>query len=224
MLYSNKIDKNRLRLSLMDEILDIEDACLTIYSNRFEVFKTLDELQIPYEEKTIQEVLNFLFDRLLFEYMEDQSYYNLESYNKFKDTFIYKRLQLLITNTKSLMLWMSDNDTNQIPKNCKILYRKQDINPVNETNYLKLYERYKIFMEIATPERLVKYYNSLVGLRHFSVRTKAIYHAFVEELELRDIDYDILLYGKEKMLSYNVDIVTKNSKIKVIQSIIKSKN
>lgn len=165
MLYSNKIDKNRLRLSLMHEILDIEDACLTIYSTHFEVFKTLDEFQVPYKDKTIEEVLNFLFDRLLFEYMEDQSYYNTESYNKFKETFIYKRLQLLITNTKYLLLWMSDNDTNQILKNCKILYRKQDVNPVNETNYLKLYERYKIFMEIATPKRLVKYYNSLVGLK-----------------------------------------------------------
>lgn len=203
----------------MEEILDIEEVGLTIYSTNNEIFNTLDELQIPYKEKTIEEILNFLFDRLLFEYMENQSYYNEKSYGKFKNTLIYEQLQMLIYHVKSILLWMSDNDMNQIPKNCKILYRKQDVNPVNETNYLKLYERYKIFMEIATPERLVKYYNSLVGLKHFSIRTKAIYHAFVEELELRDIDYDILLYGKEKMLSYNVDIVTKNSKIKVIHQL-----
>lgn len=35
----------------------------------------------------------------------------------------------------------------------------------------------------------MKYYNSLLGLKHFSVRTKAVYHAFVEEMELRDFNY-----------------------------------
>lgn len=217
MLYSNKIAKNRISLCLMEEILDFEEEGLTIYSTHFEVFKTLDELQIPCKEKTIEEVLNFLFDRLLFEYMENQLYYNEKSYSKFKNTLIYVQLQMLIYHVKSLLLWMSDNNTNQIPKNCKILYRKQDVNPVNETNYLKLYERYKIFMGIATPERLVKYYNSLVGLRHLSVRTKAIYHAFVEELELRDINYDIMLYGKERMFSYNIEIKSIDNKYKVIR-------
>lgn len=216
MLYSNKIAKNRISLSLMEEILDFDEVGLTIYSTNNEIFNTLDELQIPYKEKTIEEVLNFLFDRLLFEYMENQSHYNEKSFSKFKKTLIYQQLQMLIYHVKSLLLWMSDNNTNQIPKNCKILYRKQDVNPINETNYLKLYERYKIFMEIATPERLVKYYNSLVGLKHFSVRTKAIYHAFVEELELRDINYDIMLYGKERMFSYNIEIKSIDNKYKVI--------
>ena len=215
MLYSNKIAKNRISLSLMEEILDIKEVGLTIYSTNNEIFNTLDELQIPYKEKTIEEVLNFLFDRLLFEYMENQSHYNEKSYSKFKKTLIYQRLQILIYHVKSLLLWMSDNNTNQIPKNCKILYRKQDVNPVNETNYLKLYKRYKIFMGTATPERLVKYYNSLIGLKHFSIRTKAIYHAFVEELELRDINYDIMLYNKERMLSYNIKITTLNDKLTV---------
>jgi hypothetical protein len=54
-------------------------------------------------------------------------------------------------------------------------------------------------------------------LKHFSVRTKAIYHAFVEELELRGIDYDIMLYGKERMLSYYIDIVSQDNKLIVVR-------
>ena len=65
---------------------------------------------------------------------------------------------------------------------------------------------------------LVKYYNSLVGLTHISVKTKAIYHAFVEELELREINYDIMLYNKERMLSYNIKIITINNKLTVLKT------
>jgi hypothetical protein len=72
-------------------------------------------------------------------------------------------------------------------------------------------------MGIVKPERLAEYFNSLVGLKHFSIKTKAIYHAFVEELEIRDIEYDSILYGKEKMLSYNIDIVIKDSILTVIK-------
>jgi len=57
----------------------------------------------------------------------------------------------------------------------------------------------------------------LVGLKHFSIRTKAIYHAFVEELELRNIDYDIMLYSKERVLSYFIDIVTKDNRLIVVK-------
>ena len=44
-LYSNKIAKNRISLSLMEEILDVEEVGLTIYSTNNEIFNTLDELQ-----------------------------------------------------------------------------------------------------------------------------------------------------------------------------------
>lgn len=40
-LYFNNIDKIRLRLSLMDEILVVEGECLTIYSTQFGVLKYL---------------------------------------------------------------------------------------------------------------------------------------------------------------------------------------
>jgi hypothetical protein len=200
-----------------EEILKTEEVGLTIYSNSIEIFISLDKFQIPHKDKTIEEVLKFLFDRLLFEYMEDQSYYTKETYSKFKNSYKYDQLQILIYHTKSLMLWQYNNDINQIPRNCKILYRKKEVNPVDETNYLEIYERFKMYMEFVTPDRLAKYFNCLVGLKHFSVRTKAIYHAFVEELELRGIDYDIMLYGKERMLSYYIDIVSQDNKLIVVR-------
>jgi hypothetical protein len=204
-------------LSNPEEILKIEKVGLTIYSNSNEIFSLLHELQIPYKDKTIEELLKFLFDRLLYQYMEDQSYYTKESYSKFKSTFIYDQLQMLIYHVKSLMLWQYNNDIGQIPGNYKILYRKKDIHPIDETDYLEDYEHFKMIMGIVKPERLAEYFNSLVGLKHFSVRTKAIYHAFVEELEIRDINYDIMLYGKERMLSYYIDIVSQDNKLIVFR-------
>ncbi|WP_396145675.1 hypothetical protein [Flavobacterium sp.] len=218
---------------MMEEILDIyeiepalsfkkvdasenKQRSLTIHSKSEEVFALLNELQIPYKEKTIEEVLIFLFDRLLYEYMENQSCYTKETYNKFKSTFIYDQLQMLIYHTKSLMLWLYD-DIEQIPRNCRSLYRKKEISPVYGTNYLEKYEHYKLHMEILPPEKLPRYFNKLVGLKHFSVRTKAIYHALVEELEIRDINYDFMLYGKERMFSYKIEIISINNKYKVIR-------
>jgi hypothetical protein len=234
MLYSNKINKNTISLSMMEEILGFNEpeyslssdakkiienkqAGLTIYSTSDEIFALLDGLQIPYKGKKIEDVLNFLFDRLLFEYMEDQSYYNEESYDKFKNTSIYDQLQMLIYNVKILLLWTCNNDIKLMSRNCKILLRKKEIHPIDETNYLEKYEHFKMIMGIVKPERLAEYFNSLVGLKHFSIKTKAIYHAFVEELEIRDIEYDSILYGKEKMLSYNIDIVIKDSILTVIK-------
>jgi hypothetical protein len=233
MLFSNKINKNRISLSMMEEILGFNEpeyslsydakeiienkqVGITIYSNSDEIFAVFDELQIPYKEKTIEEVLIFLFDRLLYEYMEDQSYYTKETYSRFKNTFIYDQLQILIYHTKSLMLWLY-NDIEQFPKNCRSLYRIMDINPVYQTNYIEYYERYKLFMEFLPPEKLPRYFNKLVGLKHFSVRTKAIYHALVEELEIRDIDYDSMLYCKERMFSYKIEIKSINNKYKAIR-------
>lgn len=230
MLFSNK---NRMSLSMMEEILGINEPeyilsydekaiienkqiGLTIHSNSDEIFIVFDELHIPYKEKTIEEVLILLFDRLLYEYMEDQSYYTKETYSRFKNTFIYDQLQILIYHTKSLMLWLY-NDIDQIPKNCRSLYRIKDINPVYQTNYIEYYEHYKLFMEFHPPEKLPRYFNKLVGLKHFSVRTKAIYHALVEELEIRDIDYVSMLYDKEPMLSYSIEIKSINNKYKVIR-------
>ena len=204
-------------LSNSEEILDIEKIGLTYSSSKDEIFASLDKLQIPYKGKTIEELLKFLFDRLLYEYMKDQTYYNIDSYSKFKNTFIYEQLQILIYHVKSLLLWLYNNDTKQIPRNCKSLYRKKDINPVDETNYLENYEHFKMLMEFVTPNKLAEYFNSLVGLKHFSVRTKALYHAFVEELELRDIDYDSMLYRKEGMLSYYIDIVSQDNKLIVVR-------
>lgn len=198
------------------EIIKNKQVDITIYSNSDEIFAVFDELQIPYKEKTIEEVLIFLFDRLLYEYMEDQSYYTKETYNKFKNTFIYDQLQILIYHTKSLMLWLY-NDIEQFPKNCRSLYRIKDINPVYQTNYIEYYEHYKLFMEILPPEKLPRYFNQLVGLKHFSIKTKAIYHALVEELEIRDIDYDSMLYCKEPMLSYSIEIVTIDNKLTVLK-------
>ena len=198
-------------------IIENKQVGLTIYSTSNGIFSLLDELQIPYKCKKIEEVLQFLFDRLLYEYMKDQSFYNEESYNKFKNTLIYDQLQILIYHVKSLMIWLYDNDFNKIPRNCKSLYRKKDINPVDETNYLEIYERFKMYMEFVSPDRLAEYFNSLVGLKHFSIRTKAIYHALVEELEIRDINYDIMLYGKERMLSYYIDIVSQDNKLIVVR-------
>ena len=198
------------------EIIANKQIGLTIYSNSYEVFALLDELQIPYKEKTIEEVLIFLYDRLLYEYMEDQSCYTKETYCRFKNTFIYDQLQILIFHTKSLMLWLY-NDIEQFPRNCRSLYRKRDINPTYETNYLEKYEHYKLFMEFLPPEKLPRYFNKLVGLKHFSVRTKAIYHALVEELEKRDIDYDSMLYCKERMFSYKIEIKSINNKYKAIR-------
>lgn len=200
-----------------EEILKIEKVGLTIYSNSNEIFALLNELQIPYRDKTIEEMLEFIFDRLLFEYMEDQSYYTKETYSKFKNTYTYAQLQILIYHTKSLMLWQYNNDIEQIPRNYKILYRKKEVNPVEETNYLEIYERFKMYMEFVTPDRLAKYFNCLVGLKHFSARTKAIYHAFVEELELRGVDYDSMLFSKERMLSYYIDIVSQDNKLIVVR-------
>ena len=114
------------------------------------------------------------------------------------------------------MLWLY-NDIEQFPRNCRGLYRKKEINPVYQTNYLEEYEHYKLFMEFLPPEKLPRYFNQLVGLKHFSVRTKAIYHALVEELEIRDINYDIMLYGKERMLSYYIDIVSQDNKLIVVR-------
>jgi hypothetical protein len=233
MLFSNKINKNRISLSLMEEILGFNEPeyilsfdakeiienkqiGLTIYSNSDEIFAVFDELQIPYKEKTVEEVLIFLFDRLLYDYMEDQSCYTKETYFSFKSTFIYDQLQMLIYHTKSLMLWLYD-DIEQIPRNCRSLYRKKEINPVYQTNYIEYYEHYKLFMEFLPPEKLPINFNKLVGLKHFSVRTKAIYHALVEELEIRDINYDCMLYGKERMFSYKIEIKSINNKYKVIR-------
>ena len=244
LLYRNKIylmlfsNKKGISLSMMEEILGFdkveqtfsstkkeilkqEEIGITIFSNSNEILALFDELQIPYKENTIEEVLKFLFDRLLYEYMEDQSYYTEESYNRFKNTFIYMQLQMLIYHTKSLMLWLY-NDIEQIPISSKRLYRKKDINPVYETNYLEKYENFKMIMDVVKPERLVDYFNSLVGLKHFSVRTKAIYHAFVEELEIRDINYDCMLYSKERMLSYKIEINLINNELVVTKSTIKS--
>ncbi|MGO4818213.1 hypothetical protein [Flavobacterium sp. W22_SRS_FP1] len=234
MLFSKKINKDRISLSLMEEILGfdeveqtlssnseeilkIEKVGLTIYSDSDEIIATLDKFQIPHKDKTIEEVLKFLFDRLLFEYMEDQSYYTKETYSKFKNTYTYAQLQILIYHTKSLMLWQYNNDIEQIPRNYKILYRKKEVNPVEETNYLEIYERFKMYMEFVTPDRLAKYFNCLVGLKHFSARTKAIYHAFVEELELRGVDYDSILFSKDSMLSYYIDIVSQDNKLIVVR-------
>lgn len=200
-----------------EEILKIEKVGLTIYSNSNEIFDTLDEFQIPYKDKTIEVMLEFLFDRLLFEYMEDQSYYTKETYSKFKNSYKYDQLQILIYHSKSLMLWQYNNDIEQIPRNYKILFRKKEVNPVEETNYLEIYERFKMYMEFVTPDRLAKYFNCLVGLKHFSIRTKAIYHALVEELEIRDINYDFMLYSKERMLSYYIDIVSQDNKLIVVR-------
>ena len=230
MLFSNK---NRMSLSMVEEILSFNEpeyslsydakeiienkqVGITIYSNSDEIFAVFDELQIPYKEKTIEEVLIFLFDRLLYEYMEDQSYYTKETYSRFKNTFIYYQLKILIYHTKSLMLWLYD-DIDQFPKNCRSLYRIKDINPVFQTNYIEYYEHYKLFMEFLPPEKLPRYFNKLVGLKHFSIRTKAIYHALVEELEIRDIDYDSMLYCKERMFSYKIEIKSINNKYKAIR-------
>lgn len=199
-----------------NEIIENKQVGLTIHSNSVEVFAVFDELNIPYKEKTIEEVLIFLFDRLLYEYMEDQSCYTKETYCRFKNTFIYDQLQILIYHTKSLMLWLY-NDIEQIPKNCRSLYRIKDINPVYQTNYIVYYEHYKLFMEFLPPEKLPRYFNKLVGLKHFSVRTKAIYHALVEELEIRDINYESMLYGKDRMFSYKIKIISINNKYKVIR-------
>ena len=233
MLFSNKINIDKISISLIEEILgfnepeyilssdekdiiDNKQIGLTIHSNSDEIFAVFDELQIPYQEKTIEEVLEFLFDRLLYEYMEDQSCYTKETYSSFKNTFIYDQLQILIYHTKSLMLWLY-NDIDQIPKNCRRLYRIKDINPVYQTKYIEYYEHYKLFMEFLPPEKLPRYFNQLVGLKHFSVRTKALYHALVEELEIRDIDYDSMLFGKERMFSYSIEIKSINNKYKVIR-------
>jgi hypothetical protein len=232
MLFS-KNNKTSLSASMMDEIFGIEEieqtlppnpeeilenekVGLTIFSDSDEIIATLDKFQIPHKDKTIEEVLTFLFDRLLYEYMEDQSYYTKESYSKFKNTFVYDQLQILIYHTKSLMLWLY-NDIEQFPRNCRGLYRKKEINPVYQTNYLEEYEHYKLFMEFLPPEKLPRYFNQLVGLKHFSIRTKAIYHALVEELEIRDINYDIMLYSKERMLSYYIDIVSQDNKLIVVK-------
>ena len=233
MLFSNKINIDKISVSLIEEILGFNEPeyilssdekeiienkqiGLTIHSNSDEIFAVFDELQIPYQEKTIEEVLIFLFDRLLYEYMEDQSYYTEETYSRFKNTFIYDQLQILIYHTKSLMLWLY-NDIEQFPKNCRSLYRIKDINPVYQTNYIEYYEHYKLFMEFLPPEKLPRYFNKLVGLKHFNVRTKAIYHALVEELEIRDIDYDSMLYCKERMFSYKIEIKSINNKYKAIR-------
>jgi hypothetical protein len=233
MLFSNKINVDKISVSLIEQILGFNEPeyilssdakeiienkqiGLTIHSNSDEIFALLDELQIPYQDKTIEEVLIFLYDRMLYEYMEDQSYYTKESYSRFKNTFIYDQLQILIYHTKSMMLWLY-NDIEQIPKNCRSLYRIKEINPVYQTNYIEYYEHYKLFMEFLPPEKLPRYFNKLVGLKHFSIRTKAIYHALVEELEIRDIDYDSILFGKERMLSYSIEIISINNKYKVIR-------
>jgi len=113
MLFSNKINIDKISISLIEEILGFNEPeytlssdpkeiienkqiGLTIHSNFDEIFAVFDELQIPYQEKTIEEVLEFLFDRLLYEYMEDQSCYTKETYSRFKNTFIYDQLQILI--------------------------------------------------------------------------------------------------------------------------------
>ena len=233
MLYSNKINIDKISISLIEEILGINEPeyilsydekaiienkqiGLTIHSNSDEIFVVFDELHIPYKEKTIEEVLIFLFDRLLYEYMEDKSYYTKETYSRFKNTFIYDQLQILIYHTKSLMLWLY-NDIEQFPKNCRSLYRIKDINPVYQTKYIEYYEHYKLFMEFLPPEKLPRYFNQLVGLKHFSVRTKAVYHVLVEELEIRDIDYVSMLYDKERMFSYKIEIKSINNKYKAIR-------
>ena len=59
-----------------------------------ELEKLLKNKNNFFDYSLIEEVLKFLFDRLLYEYMEDQSYYTEESYNRFKNTFIYMQLQM----------------------------------------------------------------------------------------------------------------------------------
>lgn len=80
-----------------------------------------------------------------------------------------------------------------------------------------VYERFKMYMRFVTLERLTEYLNSLLGLKHFSVRTKAICHAFVEELELRDIHYNVMFFGQERLLSYYIKIVTKDDNLIVFR-------
>lgn len=218
MLFSY-IDKNRISASMMCEILGVEEVGLTLYSDSKEVFKSLKKLDIPYQDKTNEEVLNFLFDRLLYEYMEHQSYYTESTYDEFKKTSIFVELQLLIYHVKSIVFWLFNNEMTKtnMSRNLKHLLIKTDVNPKTDTDYLKYYEQYKLYMSLVNPEQLIKYFNSIVGLKHFSVKTKAIYHAFVEEIEIRDIDYDSMLYSKERMLSYHIDIVIKYNKLIVIR-------
>lgn len=230
----SKNNKNGLTASMMDEMFGIEEVeeildsnseqirgsdkiVLTLLSSKDEVLASLDELEIPYHDKTIEQVLTFLFDRLLYEYMEHQSYYTKESYSEFKTTFMYDQLQILIYHVKFTMLNLYDNGVHQIPRHYKFLYRMKDINPVEKTNYLEIYERFKMYMEFVTPYRLAKYFNYLVGLKHDSVRTKAIYHAFVEELEKRVVNQDGMLYSNESMLIYYADIVSQANKLFVVK-------
>lgn len=214
--YSNMYNSLK-SIPVKEEILEIHKVRLTHSSTTDIIFSTLDGFEIPYKDKSIPEVLALLFDRLLYEYMEDQSCYNEESYKKFKNTFIYYQMQMMIYHVKAQMLWLYNNDVRQIPKNAKILFRKTEINPIDDTSYVEEYNRFKMYMEFVTPNKLSEYFNSVVGLNHFSVRTKALYHAFVEELELRGIDYDIMLYGNERMLSYHITIEIKNNKLTVIK-------
>jgi hypothetical protein len=76
-------------------------------------------------------------------------------------------------------------------------------------------------MEFLPLEKLPKYFNQLVGLIHFSDRTKAIYNTIVEELEIREINYDWMLYGQERMLSYKIDISSIKNELVVTKSIKK---
>ena len=71
MLFSNKINVDKISVSLIEEILGFNDPeyilssdakeiienkqiGLTIHSNSDEIFALLDELQIPYQDKTMQ--------------------------------------------------------------------------------------------------------------------------------------------------------------------------
>lgn len=203
--------------SLMSEIFGDDEVRLTLKSETEEVFKYLDFLCIPYKNHTIEEVLEFLYDRILYEYMENQTCYSKETFIEFKKTIIYKEIQILIYHLKKLLLWLYDENYQKMPRTSRLLMKKSDINPEQDTVYIVYYEQYRLYMSLVVPDKLVGYFNSLVGLKHLSVRTKAIYHAFVEEIERRNFDYDDLIYSKEKMLSYFIEVSSNNNKFKIIK-------
>lgn len=218
MWYYNNMYNSKKSIPVKEEILEIHEVRLSHTSTTDVIFATLDGFEIPYKDKSIPEVLDLLFDRLLYEYMEDQPCYNQESYKKFKNTFMYFQIQMMIYHVKTQMLWLYNNDVRQIPKNAKVLFLKTEINPIDDTNYVEEYDRFKMYLEFVTPNKLVGYFNSIVGLKHFSIKTKALYRAFVEELEFRNIDYDVMLFGQDRMLSYNIAIEIKNNKLIVIKN------
>jgi len=75
--------------------------------------------------------------------MKNQSCYTKETYNRFKSTFIYDQLQMLIYHTKSLMLWLYD-DIEQISN-------KAILGSVVVTNHLT------VFISTALPKITIDY-------------------------------------------------------------------